>query len=162
MASSVIGIVFNEDRQKVLIVKRRDVDVWVLPGGGVDVGETSEDAVCRELLEETGLTVKIVRKVAQYTPINALAKLTDVFECSRIAGELATGDETGEIQYCPVDHLPHNFFHIHKKWLRDALKNKEEVIFEPIREVTYLSFFLYFLRHPRRVILFLASRIKGF
>ena len=36
---------------------------WTLPGGGIDFGEDPEDAVVREFIEETGLTVK-VRKLA--------------------------------------------------------------------------------------------------
>jgi len=36
---------------------------WTLPGGGIDFGEDPEDAVVREFLEETGLTVKVVELV---------------------------------------------------------------------------------------------------
>ena len=60
--NAAIGIIFNQERAEVLLVKRQDVPVWVLPGGGVESDENSGDAVVREVLEETGLRVKVIRK----------------------------------------------------------------------------------------------------
>ena len=47
---------------KVVLIKRRYEPMqgqWSLPGGGVEVGETLEAAVAREMLEETGLQVEV-------------------------------------------------------------------------------------------------------
>ncbi len=46
-------IVLNESQQ-ILLVKRKDVPLWDLPGGRVDPGESAEEAAVREILEETG------------------------------------------------------------------------------------------------------------
>lgn len=54
---------------KILLVKRGTVvfkDYWALPGGRVDVGEAVEQAIVREVKEETGLHVKIARKIGEY------------------------------------------------------------------------------------------------
>ena len=54
---------------KILLVKRATVvfkGYWALPGGRVDAGETVEQAVVREVKEETGLHVKTVRKIGEY------------------------------------------------------------------------------------------------
>lgn len=54
---------------KILLVKRATVifkGYWALPGGKVGPGETVEHAVVREVKEETGLDVEIVRKVGEY------------------------------------------------------------------------------------------------
>jgi len=156
---AVIGIVFNPDQSQVLILKRRDVDVWVLPGGGVDENERLEAAVIREIQEETGLSTKIKRKVAEYTPCNRLAELTDAFECEVIEGALKKGEETRDIYFCPLTQLPKSFFFIHDDWLQDALKNSPEVIRKPIVQVTYLKLLQYFCRHPIQVIRFALTRL---
>ena len=45
-------------QNQILFCKWRDNNIWVLPGGRVDPGETAEETAHRELLEETGATLK--------------------------------------------------------------------------------------------------------
>jgi mutator protein MutT len=50
------------DGAKVLLIKRGHAPLkgqWSLPGGGVEIGETLEQAIAREVLEETGLTIEV-------------------------------------------------------------------------------------------------------
>ena len=156
---AVIGIVFSSSGQEVVILKRRDVPVWVLPGGGVDLNESFEEAVIREIWEETGLRAKIVRKSGHYFPINKLAKETHVFVCQEIEGTLSTGEETREIGYFPISNLPKNFFIVHHDWLEDALNNITKTVLKPITRVSYWNFFKYTLRHPYKVLRYLFSRL---
>lgn len=60
------AIVFNADRTRVLMVKREDFRVWVLPGGGIEPGETREQAAARETCEETGYEIAVDRLVGCY------------------------------------------------------------------------------------------------
>jgi 8-oxo-dGTP diphosphatase len=159
MRAAVIGIVFNNERTGVLILKRNDVPVWVLPGGGIDPKESPEKAVIREMFEETGLVVKIERQVGEYTPINRLAHQTYVFECQTIEGQLTTGPETREIGFHKITNLPSTFFFIHSDWLQDALKNSPEVIKSPLVRITYFELFKYFLKHPILVTRVILSRL---
>jgi len=159
MASSVNGIIFSKDRTQVLIIQRRDVPVWVLPGGCVEENEDPEKAVIREIFEETGLTVNINRKVGAYTPINRLTTPTHLFECEIESGTPRTGTETRNIGFFPLQDLPRSFFHIHADMLQDALLKKEEVIQKPLSQVTYWKLFCYFIRHPLRVTRFLLSKM---
>lgn len=158
MKNAAIAIILNETKTEVLLIKRRDVPVWVLPGGGIEPLEEAEIAAVREAFEETGLFVSVTRKTGEYTPINRLASLTHVFECQVLGGKLQTGDETKDTAFFPIQHLPESFFIIHKTWLNDALTNKE-LVKRPISEVTYLKLIRYFFKHPSLVMRTLLSRL---
>ncbi len=62
-------LVTRDDRGRVLLVRQRGgpfAGEWLLPGGGLEDGESYEAAVRREVLEETGLAVTALRAVAAY------------------------------------------------------------------------------------------------
>lgn len=52
-----------DEKDRVLMVKQRHEGraLWLVPGGGVEEGESSKDAAVRELREETGLEIRILR-----------------------------------------------------------------------------------------------------
>lgn len=158
MKQAAIGIIYNSDRTEVLLTKRCDVPVWVLPGGGIEEGEFPENAVIREVWEETGLRVEVIRKIAEYTPVNCLSKKTFLFECRKIDGCLRTGCETAAIHYYPLNALPPSLFIVHEDWINDALSAQTTVLQKPIWRVTYLGIFKYFCRHPLRVLRFLIHK----
>jgi 8-oxo-dGTP diphosphatase len=61
-----VGAVAFDDSGRLLLVKRANPPaqgLWSIPGGRVEPGESAEIAVVREVLEETGLSVTIVREV---------------------------------------------------------------------------------------------------
>ena len=157
MNDTAIGIVFDGEARQILTVKRKDVPVWVLPGGGVDPGESPENAAIREVLEETGLQVEILRKVARYHPINRLGRITHVYECRPIGGSLSLSDETRDIGFFSCDKLPKKFFDVHKDWLLDALAGHPDVIEEPLRSTSYWNAFVYVLKHPLVSLRFISS-----
>jgi 8-oxo-dGTP pyrophosphatase MutT (NUDIX family) len=63
MKCAVIAIIYSKDKSKIFAVKRRDVPLWVLPGGGVDPGKTFEDAIILEIKEKTGFKASIIRQL---------------------------------------------------------------------------------------------------
>lgn len=159
MKESAIGIVHGATPQEIILVKRRDVPIWVLPGGGIDSGESPEDAVVREVFEETGLHVRVIRKTGEYTPLNRLSALTHVFECERFGGELCVTEETRGAQSFSRDRLPSSFFFVHHDWLKDADQNKTSLVKKPISQVTYWNLFKFFIKHPLLVLRALIARI---
>jgi mutator protein MutT len=62
---AAVGAVVLDGSQVLLIRRGQEPQkgAWSLPGGAVELGETLEEAVCREVLEETGLEVEVVRLV---------------------------------------------------------------------------------------------------
>lgn len=157
LAPAAIAIIFNDTKTEVLLVKRKDVPIWVLPGGGIEADETPQETVKREVFEETGLIVEIERQCAEYYPINRLSAFTSVFVCRIVSGEPCTSSETSGIVFFPFDQLPMHFFEVHRDWLEDALSNPG-MVRKSITQVTYWSVIKYFLLHPYQVLRYLWTR----
>ena len=87
------GIVLIEDNKVALIERHRaGLHYFVFPGGGVDEGETPEQAAIREAMEELGIEVAIKQKVAE---VHLGRKSRQIyFLVEQIGGEFGTG--TGE------------------------------------------------------------------
>lgn len=103
----VVGLVTDEAGRVLLARRHEPANVnahnkWEFPGGGIDFGETPEQAVIREVLEETGLNVKIIRMLPTVLSHvwedrgNTVQILILSYHCEIISGKL--GDHTdGEI-----------------------------------------------------------------
>ena len=156
---SVAGAIFSKNREKILLVKRKDVPVWVLPGGGIDFGESSESAVIREILEETGFTVKVKRLVALYLPVNSLTKPTHLYECEVLDGAPTPSDETTAVVFFPLDAIPKHIPPPFREWIFDA--HKEVPFFtKKLTWVNYKTLFKNLILHPILVFKFGFSLLK--
>ena len=156
---AVCSIIFNEDKTGVLLTKRRDIPVWVLPGGGIDSGETPEEAAIREVFEETGCRVVIVRKIAEYISVNQFTKPTHFFECKILFGSPQTGEETQEIAFFSLDNLPKHLAPPYRGWIADALLDTKEILRKKIEGVSYWVFVKLLLTHPILVGRYLLTKI---
>ncbi len=151
------GIIFSPDRSAVLLTKRRDVPVWVLPGGGIDPKEPPEKAVVREILEETGFTVKVDRLVGDYIPLNRLSKKTHLYECAILSGKASLSNETSGIHFFPLQNLP-ILPPPYLDWIRDA-ELRLPPVQKKITSVTYYALMKNLLLHPFLVFRFILSRL---
>ncbi len=157
LCPAAIGIVLTKDESQILLVKRHDVPVWVLPGGGIEENELPSSSVKREIFEETGFHVRILRQCALYFPINGLAAQTFIFKCQIDSGSATLSDETREVALFYLNQLPPSFFFIHEGWLKENL-NSSLLISRSLNEITYWAVFRYFLKHPLMVLRFAWSR----
>lgn len=94
---SVAGIVVRGDG-RVLSIKRRDNGQWQPPGGVLELGETFEEGVVREVWEETGVRVAVHRLTGVYKN-RALGVVALVFRCTPVAGTAAASAEAVAVQW---------------------------------------------------------------
>ena len=121
----VNALIFDEGC--ILLAHRRDIDWWNLPGGGMELGETVEEATCREVLEETGLEVVVEYLVGVYSkPQKREIVLT--FRCRIVGGELTTTEESRACAYFSPDTLPLNILPKHRQRVEDALLNQAHAV----------------------------------
>ncbi len=154
---AAVCIIFDRSATKILLVKRKDVPVWVLPGGGVDAGESFFEAAIREAYEETGCHIIIKRQSGWYYPINRLATTTAVYVCQWHSGTPSLSAETAAIEFFPLHGLPKELFFVHLDWIKDALSSPT-LLKKPLKQVNYLRLMRYFLFRPHHVLCHLFGR----
>lgn len=134
---AVAAAIFN-DKGDVLLQKRKDVDRWAIISGHVEFGETIENAILREIEEETTLKANLVRFIGIYSSPDSqtyvykdrtVQYVTSYFE-ARLTGSIPAGfsnEETGELKFFSPDSLPENLAPMDTHWLSDALTKNERI-----------------------------------
>jgi 8-oxo-dGTP diphosphatase len=109
----------------VLIERRYEPLGYALPGGFVEVGETVEKAVLREVKEETGLDAQIVKLLGVYSEPNRDPRfhVVSVVFVLDAYGEPAGGDDAKKALVFPIEDLPFDkIVFDHAKILKDFLR----------------------------------------
>lgn len=100
---SVAGVVVRDDG-RVLAVRRRDNQHWEPPGGVLELAETFDQGVRREVFEETGIKVRVERLSGVYKNMpRGIVAL--VFRCSPVGGRLTTTDEALSARWLGVEEI---------------------------------------------------------
>jgi 8-oxo-dGTP pyrophosphatase MutT (NUDIX family) len=132
------AVIFDEAREKVLLTRRTDNGRWCIPGGGLEAGESVEEACLREVWEETGLRARVTRLIGVYSDPDQLVIYSDgnkaffvvlSFEVEVIGGELGLSDETTEYGWfslAEMDSMPMHGRHKHR--VMDALLGQAEAL----------------------------------
>lgn len=105
----------------LLLTVRSDLRGWELPGGNAHAGETPEQALRREVLEETGITVETVRYVGDYVRTGFRPHRAHVWLCRPLAGMPTPSPETLRVAWHAGDALPKTLFPWYLEPIADAL-----------------------------------------
>ncbi|MEU4444658.1 NUDIX domain-containing protein [Actinosynnema sp. NPDC050801] len=100
---SVAGIVVD-DVGRVLVIRRRDNGRWEPPGGVLEIAETFEEGVRREVLEETGISVRVERLTGVYKNMRR-AVVALVYRCTPLGGVSRTTDEAAAVRWMTLDEV---------------------------------------------------------
>ena len=129
----VFALIFRNS--EILLALRRDIEWWNLPGGGLEIGETVEEGVRREVREETGLEVEVDHLVGVYSkPQKQEVVLT--FQCRVIGGTLIATEESRECRFFAHDAMPTNTLPKHRERVMDALLNQPHAILRTQRSTS--------------------------
>jgi ADP-ribose pyrophosphatase YjhB (NUDIX family) len=97
-----------DDGGRILLHRRQDNDMWALPGGKMELGESLAGCAVREVKEETGLDVEVVGLVGTYTDPKHVFEYDDgevrqefsICLLARVVGgDLAVSDESFELAF---------------------------------------------------------------
>ena len=104
----------------IVLVRRKDNDLWALPGGGMEPGESIEDTAVREVLEETGLVVEVTGLIGVYTNPHHVMEYSDgevrqqfslCYATELKGGELRIDDESTDIAWVSIEEIESLMMH---------------------------------------------------
>ena len=106
-----VGAAVGNDEGEILLVQRADSGIWLYPTGWADVGYSAAEVVVKEVQEETGIEVEVVRLIAVLDGLRVgmsrIPLYSLVFQCRPIGGELKAHPlECADVGWFPLDALP--------------------------------------------------------
>ncbi|MBO0610695.1 NUDIX hydrolase [Myceligenerans salitolerans] len=109
-----VSVIVRDETDRLLLIHRTDNDLWSIPGGAMEPGESVRQAAVRETNEETGYDVEITGLVGIYTDPNHIIAYSDgevrsefsICMTGRITGGQArTSSESSEVVWQPLEQL---------------------------------------------------------
>lgn len=136
--AATTAAVFDQ-QGRVLLHLRTDNGLWALPGGAIEIGERADESIVREVAEETGYAVEVVRLVGIYsdpetTTItypngDVAAYVSLLFEAKVISGKPRLSDESAEVDWFLPSELPELFLEAHGIRIADAVAGASVAVF---------------------------------
>ncbi|WP_163469964.1 NUDIX hydrolase N-terminal domain-containing protein [Fusobacterium sp. IOR10] len=108
----VRGMLFNEKNEILMVEEKLDKGKWSIPGGWADIGFSPKEMIIKEMKEETGLDVKVVKVLAILDkkfydhPEEPFYTYKIVFLCEKISGELRNTFDIDDVRFFPLSSLP--------------------------------------------------------
>ncbi|MGH3940133.1 MAG: NUDIX hydrolase [Pseudonocardiaceae bacterium] len=103
-----------DEGERLLMIRRTDNDLYAIPGGAQEVGETISQTVIREVQEETGITVKVTGLIGVYSDPAHVIAFTDgevrqefslCFRAEPLGGQIRTSSESKEVLWVDPSKL---------------------------------------------------------
>lgn len=109
------------EQGRILLIQREDFEVWAMPGGDIEHGETLVNAAVREVKEETGIDVEITGFVGLYALPEWYSSVA-LFVATPINGELQPqSGESIDLRYWDANRLPEQMLWFQRHRIEHAL-----------------------------------------
>ena len=121
-----VDIIIEINSGIILINRKNPPYGWAIPGGFVDYGESLEDAVCREMKEETCLDIHLVRQFHTYSDPDRDPRhhtVSTVF-IATASGTPKAADDAKDLSIFTKDDLPEYIAFDHRQILEDYFNKK--------------------------------------
>jgi ADP-ribose pyrophosphatase YjhB (NUDIX family) len=123
----VFAIIPEANSRRILLCHRRDYDLWNLPGGRLEMGESPWQGVIREVKEETTLDAQVVRLAGVYSKPE-VNELVFSFVCAVVRGVAATTEEADRVEFFDLGALPPNTMPKQVERIQDAFSNPDQIM----------------------------------
>lgn len=121
---SVAAAIFDDSREKVLLIKRRDNGNWEPPGGVLELDETIGEGLRREVLEETGAEIEVGPLTGVYK--NMTAGIVALVFAARATGTPESHSaEAFAVQWIPLEDLDSLMVPAYAVRIRDARTHRD-------------------------------------
>jgi len=126
----------RDEAGRLLLIRRTDNDLYAIPGGALELGERLTQTVQREVMEETGIAVKVTGLIGVYSDPEHVIEFTDgevrqefssCFRADPTGGDLRTSDESKEVLWvAPADLDELNIHPSIRLRIRHGLEDRAE------------------------------------
>ncbi len=123
----IVQGVVRDDAGRILLSVRSDLLGWELPGGTPEPGEALDDALRREVREETGIEIVLEERVGEWVRTGFRPHTAVIYRCRSRGGLLRTSSETPRVRFFAPDALPPTLFPWFRRPIADALADRTGV-----------------------------------
>ena len=134
-----VSAFIQDDKERILMIRRTDNDMYAIPGGQLELGETLARAAVREVREETGIDCAVTEVIGIYSdPKHVIAyddgevrqEFSICFRAMPTGGTPRTSNESTEVLWVPANELETLTIHQSiSKRIQDALKGSPKAYF---------------------------------
>jgi len=127
-----VAIVAINQANQILLVRRNaepGIGKWCLPGGFIEIGETPEQAIIRELKEEVGISLKKPSFLGVGSHLNGYYGDVIIIGFSADVEdqvEIVPGDDVSEAAFFELDQRPRLIFRVHEEFISSWLEKRRQ------------------------------------
>ncbi len=129
------GAIIEDNCGRILLQQK--IDIWGIPGGLLEIGETFEETVRREVFEETNLTITRLKLFGIYSGRNGFAQYANgdkvfsvqiIFRVTKYEGTVKHNEECRQIQFIHRNEIPENLNPHQAPFIIDWLLGRKQPI----------------------------------